>query len=164
MATTPPQTPASDVPLSADAIIQLVYDQVGGDISFEDTPEHNLPLDCGKHWQNNYIVKSSPRLRQALTKLDSIRELLGQLRYLTNAGVGDLNPQVGVRFTNLSQMEKEAIEDVDYWRKWYAQQAPLAVKQMTAIAPIEPNSVNQCGPNDRRLRGDAFLPPIFREN
>lgn len=164
MATTPPQTPASDIPLSADAVIQLVYDQVGGDISFEDTPEHNLPLDCGRHWQNNAMFKSSPRLRQAQTKLDAIRELLGQLRYLTNAGIGDLNPQVGVRFTNLLQMEKEAEQDVMNWKQWYAQQAPITMRSIKAIAPIEPNSVNQCGPNDRRLRGDAFLPPIFREN
>lgn len=147
--------------LSDTQIQTIIKNEVGGDIDFGGTPEHAVELDVSLYWENNAMFSATPRLRQAQTKVDCIRFLLGQLRYLTDAGIQDLNPQVGGRFRNLEALEREALADVDTWKKWYAQQRPNIIRQNPNVAPLEP-CYEQPDANDRRLRGDAILPPFFR--
>lgn len=141
-----------------------IYNEVGGNIDFGNRPEHEIPLVVATYWNKNSELSSQPNLQYARTKLDCIEFLLGQLRALTNAGIADINPQVGVRFQNLLQLEKLAEQDVDYWSKWYANNRTSVIEINPAVAPIErdcwPFGPN---PNSRRLRGDALRRQLFNE-
>lgn len=150
------------MPLAEADIITLIFNECGGNITLGDRPEVQVTLDPNIQWQNNDMFAGQIRLRQAQTKLDCIRYLLGQCRYLTNAGIQDLNPQLGMRISNLQAMEQDAIQDVANWKQYYASQRLNVIQPICAKAPIEPRPF-QPDPNSRRLRGDALERPFFSE-
>ena len=142
--------------LTESDIQDLITAEVGGNI-----PDAEVPLDVSKYWDLNAMYALQPRVRMAQTKLDSIRFLLGQLRYLTNAGIADLNPQLHVRFRNLQAMEKMTEDDLQRWRDYYQKQRGSVISTITAENPYEQDDIFGPNPNARRLRGDANQPPYY---
>lgn len=151
------------MPLAEADIITLIFNECGGNITLGDRPEVQVTLNPSIQWQNNDMFSGQIRLRQAMTKLDCIRYLLGQCRYLTNAGIQDLNPQLGMRIQNLQAMEQDAIQDVAQWKQYYASQRLNVIQPILARAPIEPCRPFEPDPNSRRLRGDPLKRPFFSE-
>lgn len=151
------------MPLSASQAQTAIYNEVGGNITFGNGPEHEIPLDVSIYWLKNDMFVASPMVQYYSTKLDCINFLLGQLRYLTSQGIGDLNPQLGSRFQNLEYLQGITTSEMEQWKMYYAQQRLGVIVQNPNIAPIEKERPWGPNPNSRRLRGDAILPPLFSE-
>lgn len=151
------------MPLSPAQAQVAIFNEVGGNITFGNRPEHEIALDVSIYWLKNDMFVASPMVQYYSTKLDCIDFLLGQLRYLTSQGIGDLNPQLGTRYSNLEYLQKMTADTLEMWKVYYAQQRPSVIVQNPNVAPIEKDRPWGPNPNSRRLRGDALRPPLFSE-
>lgn len=136
-------------------IIDLIFEEVGGNI-----PDAGIALDVGVFWNLNAHYAPMFHLRKALTKMQAIMYLLGQLRYATHASLGNLNPQLGERVANLQALKNMATEEIAYWKGYYRAARPPVIVRNHTRAMIERTNSCQPDPNSRRLRGDAIYGPI----
>lgn len=138
---------------------QLILNEVGGQI-----PDTEIILDVAQvavYWNEFAQFSASFELRRAYTKLRSIQHLLGQLRTFVNASIGDVNPQLGNRLSNLEAMFRAAQDEVQFWLKFYQSNRKPVLGKNKAKAPYEVNPICHPDPNLRRTRGDAVYPPVI---